>query len=329
MAEVKTETAELRRTNLKDRRNKRAMEYLPFVGLVCVVLFFAVMTRGAFLAGSNLSNLVEQCFTVSVVAVGATFVYTAGCMDISVGAVMAVAELAVVYMMNSAVNFPAPVLILAAVAICVACMTVNGLIVAYLRVPALVGTLCTMNICTGILTTAVSKKDLYIPYFDYAYLNSALVKGIVLAAVVGIGLLLFHKTALGRELKAIGGSQVATRQSGIDYRKVIVLGYVCLGVYLGIAAFFSIVRVGVLAGSTGNGLGLNILVAIVLGGFPLSGGANSRVIGVVTGALTVTVLSNGLALMGVSANITLFIKGILFLGIVAVSYDRSRGKFVL
>jgi ribose transport system permease protein len=296
--------------------------------LLIVFVFFVISTHGGFLAKSNLSNLVEQCFTVAVVAVGASFIYASGSMDISVGAVMALAELVLAYMMNSGRSYPIPVLLLAAICVSVICMLINGVVSTYLRVPAMVVSLCMMNVCTGIVTTAVAKKDLYVPYFDYSFLNSSLIKGSILLLIIAAGWILFHKTRIGRSLKAAGGNSVAAEESGIDCRKTIVLGFLILGICLGIAAFFSLVRVGVVTGSTGGGLGLNILVAIVLGGFPLTGGAKSRMIGAVVGAFTVTTLSNGMALLNIDTNIAALVKGVLFLTIVAISYDKSNGRIV-
>jgi ribose transport system permease protein len=298
---------------------------LPFAGLASLFLFFLLVTKGGILSASNLSNLVEQCFTVTLAAVGATFVYACGSFDISIGNVMALGELIIAYCMIS-FDLPIPVLILVGVAVTSACTLVTGFITAFLKVPAFVSSLCMMYICMGIVQAAVSKSDIYIPYLEYTFLNSAAIKGGALVALIAAGLVVFNKTRLGRDLKALGGSELAARESGVNKRRAMLLGFLCLGVCLGIAGFFSVVRVGVLTGTTGSGLGLNILVAIVLGGFPLTGGANARMSGAIAGALIVTLLSNGLQLMGVDSTVALFFKGMLFLAIVAISYERSKGK---
>lgn len=313
--------------NKKAHRKSMLMKVLPFLGLVFVFLFFLAGTRGGLVSSSNLSNLIEQCFTITVVAVGISFIFACGSMDISVGAVMAFAELTMGKLMAAA-NVPLPVILLAGIAVAVGFALVVGMVTTFLRVPAFIGSLCVMNICTGIVASAVAEKDLYIPYQDYSQFNSPLVKGIVLVVIVIAGSVIFNKTRLGRDLKALGGNELAAQQSGVKKTRSILLAFACMGVSIGVAAFFGLTRTGMVTAATGQGLGLNILVAIVLGGFPLTGGAGARLWGAVVGALTITVLTNGLALMGVDSNISLFVKGVLFMVIVGISYERAKGREV-
>lgn len=313
--------------NRKAYRSNLLMQILPFAGFIFLFVFFLIATQGKIISASNLSVLVDQCFTISVVAVGATFVYAFGAFDISVGNVMAFGQLIITFMMIAG-GFPVLVILLAGIGVTVGCTFVTGFITAFLRVPAFIVSLCMMNICQGIVQTAVTGSNLYIPYNDYSFLNEPLLKAIALILVVAAGLIVFNKTRLGRDLKALGGNEVAAQQSGINKRRVILIGFFCLGVCLGVAALFSTVSIGMITGTTGSGLGLSILVAIVLGGFPLTGGPKSRMIGAIIGALTVTLLGNGMGLIGVDPSVSLFIQAMLFITIVTISYDRSRGKLI-
>lgn len=130
-------------------------------------------------------------------------------------------------------------------------------------------------------------------------------------------------------MKAIGGNSTAAFQSGINTRLDIILAYMIVGGLVGLTGFFTLTRVGMINASSGQGLELNILTAIVLGGFPLTGGSTSRLRSAIIGSLTVTVLTNGLTLWGVDPYIIGGIKGLLFLVVVGVAYDRSKGKLVL
>ena len=115
--------------------------------------------------------------------------------------------------------------------------------------------------------------------------------------------------------------------SGVKKTKAIWICYALLGGCIGLAGFFGIVRAcRVSAGS--NTMALNIITAVVLGGFPLRGGAKAHFHAAIIGAVIVTVLNNGLTLMGLDPAITLAVKGILFLVVVALSADRSQGKLV-
>ncbi|HHW49256.1 MAG TPA: ABC transporter permease [Clostridiaceae bacterium] len=310
------------------RNNMELRQALPFVGLLFIFLFFLIATRGRLVAASNLSNLIEQCFTITLVAVGASFIYACGLFDISIGAVMALSELSIAYLMKTG-DTPIILIILIAIGTAVFCTIITSIITSVLKVNVFVSSLCMMFICNGIVTAAVSEADIYISFQDYKSANSPLLKAIVLIVMVGVGWVIFNKTRLGRDLKALGGNETAAALSGVRKVKTYILAFVCLGVCIGIAGFFSLIRVSMLSSSTGGGLGLNIFVAIVLGGFPLTGGSQSRMISAIVGALTLTLLQNGLSIMSMDPSWTHFIQGILFLIIVGLSYDRSKGKFIL
>lgn len=314
--------------NKKAKQKSLALQILPYVGLVFVFLFFLVGTGGRLVKSTNLANLIEQCFTVTVVSVGMSFVYACGSMDISIGSVMALAELVMGYLMLRG-GVPVPIILLAGLCVSTGFALMVGAITTFLRVPTFIISLCVMNICTGIVTTAVSQKVMYTPYKQYVQFNATGLRIAVLVVVIVVGLIVFNKSRLGRDLKALGGNVVAAQQSGVRKHRTMLLGFLCMGLCVGLAGFFALTRTGTVNATTGSGLGLNILVAIVLGGFPLTGGAKSRMLGAIVGALTVTVLTNGLALMGVNSNIAMFVKGLLFIVVVAISYERSKGKEVI
>jgi len=110
---------------------------------------------------------------------------------------------------------------------------------------------------------------------------------------------------------------------------VLWLSFVMLGICIGIAAFFTLLRNGLVNAASGTGVQINVMVAIVLGGFPLAGGARARLPAAIVGALMVTILTNGLILMGLNPEWGNFAKGVLFLIVVALTYDKSKGKLVL
>ena len=98
--------------------------------------------------------------------------------------------------------------------------------------------------------------------------------------------------------------------------------------YAGIAGLFTVARAGVVDTSVGSSTNLNVMVGIVLGGFPLSGGANSRFSAPIIGTLMVTVLTNGLGMLGYASAIGYGIKGLLFIAVIALTYEKSKGKLV-
>ena len=309
--------------NKKAKRKDILMKILPFCGLLLLLAIFSVASKGSFLSGSNLKNLVNQCFEVTLVAVGAAFIYAAGMMDMSVGGVSAVAMLLIGILMRD-FKINAFLAMGVAMVIAVAFTMITSLVHVTLRVPVFVGSLCVMNICNGIAATLTTKNEIYIDYNHYNLFNSTWIKLLVLVAVFAVGWILFNYTRLGKDLKALGGNQKSAVMSGVKRNKTIILAFVVLGCCLGLSAFFSMVRVGQASASSGSSLQMNIMTAVVLGGFPLSGGARGKMYAPVIGALTVTVLLNGIQILGFDPAWGVVAKGVLFLAVVGTTYERTK-----
>jgi ribose transport system permease protein len=159
-------------------------------------------------------------------------------------------------------------------------------------------------------------------------MNNTALKAIILIVFIAVGYYLFEYTSLGKGLRAIGGNTRTAQHAGVKIKKTILVAYIILGICVGVAAIFQMFRNGKVTTQSGSGLEFNMMMAIVLGGFPMMGGDKSRISSAIIGALTVTVLVNGLTVWGVDANLINGIKGLLFIVIVAMSYDRSMGKLV-
>lgn len=309
--------------NKKARRKDITTMVLPYVGLIFVVVLFTVITQGNFVSGSNLENLVNQCFQITIVAVGAAFIYAAGMMDMSVGSVACVSMLAMGILMR---DYQVNALLAIAVGMVVAvfCTAFNAMIHNLLRVPIFVVSLCTMNVCNGIAAWATEKSEIFIDYQLYNNFNSSGFKILVLVIVIVVGYFLFNYTRLGKELKAVGGNETAAKMSGVVRWKVVLLAFIVLGCCLGLSSFFSLCRAGKADAASGTNIMTNILVAIVLGGFSLSGGAKARFFGPIIGALMITALLNGLTLMGLDGAYGNFAKGLLFIIVVGLTYERTK-----
>ena len=237
--------------------------------------------------------MIEQCFTMALVATGASFVYAHGNMDFSIGAACGVAQMCgAILFLQAGAPFPAAML-------------------AALAVP--VGT-CLMVFL--------------IPVSQYPYMTSGVVKAVILVLVIGTGVYLFHYTPIGKWGRAIGGNRNTARQAGVKVNRQMLLAYVFLGLCVGIASIFQMFRASTVSINSGSGIEFNIMLAIVLGGFPMSGGEKASVPSAVLGAVIATLLVNGLALWGLDANLVNGVKGVIFVIMIALSYDRSAGKLV-
>ena len=106
------------------------------------------------------------------------------------------------------------------------------------------------------------------------------------------------------------------------------VAYLILGACVGVAAFFQLTRLGQVSSSSGSGLEFNMMIAMVLGGFPMSGGSFARFRQFILGGVTMTILSSGLIMCGLDVSLVAGVKGLIMLLIVGLTYDRSVMKQV-
>jgi ribose transport system permease protein len=155
-----------------------------------------------------------------------------------------------------------------------------------------------------------------------------LLKGIVAVIYLAVMIVMFNYTKVGKQLKSLGVSIEAARQSGVNIDRMMILAYVISGVAAGIAGFFMMLRTGGAATTTGQTMTTDVIVAIVFGGMSISGGASSKISAAILGTLIVTILNNGMVLAGYGGDAQQLVKGILFLAIIAVSMKRDSNVIV-
>ena len=156
--------------------------------------------------------------------------------------------------------------------------------------------------------TITAQEWLEAPAYFLAF-DNWIVKITVLAVLIAVGYYMFDFTRIGKDMKAIGGNANVAELSGVRVTRQKTLAYVIMGIFTAFAAFFSLARVGVASSTSGNGLDMDVLIALLLGGLPLTGGAGSRMSCAVVGAFSLAVLGNGLLLCGVTPNAVDGVKG--------------------
>lgn len=311
----------------KKARQKRILgNIVPYIGLVFIFVFFVVVTGGTFISANNLDNLINQGFTMAIIAVGASFVYAHGGMDFSIGATSGVAQLVCSVLLM--VGLPVPLAIVGCVLVAMLGAAMVAGISLGLKVPVFIGSMCVRTAFMGILSTATERGEVVVDFSKYTYMNDTMLKGIIIVVFVAVGYYLFNYTTFGKYNKAIGGNAVTATQAGVKRKKMVFGAYMALGLCVGVAATFAFFRAGRVTAYTGQGTEFNMMMAIILGGFPMTGGDRSKLSSAIVGALTVTFLSNGLLLWGLDTSLISGVKGLLFVAIVALSYDRSAGKLV-
>jgi len=295
----------------------------PIVSLVALVIVFSLAGRH-FATVGNAQSILFTGAVLAVAVVAQGLVVVTRNLDLSIGAVMASGGYFSILLY---IHVPGvgPFLFPLAAAIGAALGAVNGVAVAYLRIPSLVATLGTMSIFRGLLYASAGGRDLdtdQLPGWLLSFVSSTIagvpalaVVAIVVALAVG---LLLRQTQFGRSVFAVGSNPGAAIFYGLPLRQIVLKTYALGGAIAGIAGVLLAGEVGTVTVDMANGWELETLAAAVIGGMSLLGGSGS-VAGAVLGALILTVIDNGLIQAGASGDWQNFVKG--FVIVLAVGLD--------
>ena len=305
----------------KERMIARLKKLIPFLGIILMILIFEAGSHGKLLTRGNVNSIINQTVYVAVMAFGAVFVYSHGGMDLSYGGVLGFSVLIGILVANTGV--PVAVVILANIVSALAWFLLNGFVSVYLKVSSFIVSLCVMYMCRGILNTVCAKQKFSVPVYMYSF-DSVPIKLSVLVVSFIVCYLLFEKSPVGKANKAIGGNPVAARLSGIHTERTRMLAYVISGITVGVSAFILMARAGSVSTSTGQGMEMNVVTALVLGGVPLSGGSRVKMTGSLVGSFSVIILRNGLIILGVNERVVEGIQGIVLLLLVLLTYGKNK-----
>lgn len=296
----------------------------PFVALILVVIVVS-LTTDRFLLPQNLSNVTLQVSVVALAAIGATLVILAGGIDLSPGSVLALTSCTLAILVKNW-GWPVEVAIPATLALGALLGLFNGVLSAYLRIPAFVTTLATLTIYRGMAflitggTPIFSISPKLRPIFYGSFLGVPLPMYYVLAAFV-LAALFLRYTVPGRAIYAVGGNESAARFTGIKVNRTRLLTFVIAGLMAGAAGVLTTARLDSGSPNYGVGLELQAIAAAVIGGASLAGGSGN-IIATLFGALIVAVVQNGLNLNAVPASWQQITLGTIIL--MAVGLDMWR-----
>lgn len=276
----------------------------PLAALIvlCVILTFMSPT---FLTLANIFNIGQQVAILAVLAIGGTAVIMLGGIDLSVGSVLAlsgafVGVLHVTHGMN--------VWLAAGVALIVglACGLANGSLIVFGGLPPFIATLAMMSIARGLGLVVLEGRPLsgYPDSFRFLtnfYVGGWLPTSVILAVVLmTLAALYFRWAASGRGLFALGANYEVARLSGLPVRRMTLGVYAVAGLLAGVGGAMTTARLGSAQPVAGDGIELDVIAAVVIGGASLAGGYGS-IIGTAVGVLIIGVLRNGLNLLNVSS----------------------------
>ncbi|ETK33561.1 ABC transporter permease [Microbispora sp. ATCC PTA-5024] len=307
---------------------------IPHLGLIIALALLAVVgmvtVPETFATGSNLVSVLSLAATIGVITVGVTFVIIGGGIDLSVGAVMALAS---VWATTLATQSYGPVvMVLCAVLVGTGAGLVNGLLISYGRMVPFIATLAMLVAARGLAQRMSDRRTQLVQQANQAIVDMSTTRVLglpvlvyVFAVVVVLGWVLLNRTTFGRRTYAVGGNPEAARLAGIDVRRHTVLLYALSGLCCGIAAVLIMARTTTGSSTHGDLYELDAIAAVIIGGTLLTGGRGT-IIGSILGLLIFTVITNLFILNGLNTSDQLIAKGLII--VIAVLLQRRSLKSV-
>lgn len=291
---------------------------------VCVMLFllllFGVLTDGRFLSASTLLIVFNQGLIIATAAIGVSFIYTTGNIDISVGNILGLSAVFGALAYNDTQN--APLMIIVSVISGMILMFLNSMLSVLLGIKTITVAVVMIQLYGAITNWILGPEQIRVNYSVAKGLENNGYRYVAFILYFVVCLVIYHKTVVGRRLRFIGGNEVCARQTGMNSKSAVIIGFIIAGVGIGLGATFSIIRTGTVSVSTGDGMGMNIMLATVLGGMSIFGGSKSNCYSGVFGAMTVAILNSGIIMVGVSTAVIQGIRGVVFLLLVFLNSER-------
>jgi ribose transport system permease protein len=295
------------------------------LGLLALCLGLWIATP-YFATTANLANVAEQSAVVGVIAIGMTCVMLTGGIDLSVGSLVALAGV----VLGSALQrgAPVPVAVLLGALSGSAAGALNGLMVTRGKLPPFIATLGMMSVARGAALLISDGR----PISGFPDTLRVLATGRPLGVPAPVLLMLvlyvmthvmLTRTVLGRYLYAIGGNEEASEMAGIHVHRYTTIAYILSGLSAAVCAVLLVARLDSAQPIAGMGYELDAIAAVVIGGTSLLGGSGS-VIGTLIGALIMSVLRNGLNLLGVSSYLQQVAIGVVIVAAVLIDMALRR-----
>lgn len=291
--------------------------------ILLVICVFATILSPSFLSVTNLFNVFKQITVAGIVGCGMTFVILTGGIDLSVGSILGLSGVLASGVLASTGNTAVAVAVSLTVGI--ACGAVNGFFVSVCGIPPFISTLGMMTLLRGVILVYTKGSPIPIKSDAYKFFGKGSIAGVPVPVIILIIVfLLAHyiltQTSYGRSVYAVGGNREAARLSGIRVKTSEFLVYTLNGLMCGMAGLILTARLGSAQSTSGTGIEMDAIAAVILGGTSLSGGVGF-VLPTVVGAMIMGIIDNILTLMNVNPHATNIVKGAVIL--IAVLVDKK------
>ena len=315
---------------IRDSSKNFAIVYVV-IGLIIILIFVTrfVLNSYVFLGSANIINILRQVSVVGIVAAGQFFAIVTGLIDLSVGSTVALAGITYAALFKIGGTEMMPVAIIGALIVGLMVGIINGSLIAYLRLTPFIATLGMMLVVRGAIYVATGAQPIFgfEKWFNYpgrGWIFGIPVPVIIMFILYIILIIFAERKRAGRFLYAIGGNADAAYLSGINVKRYKMLALIICG---GLCAIAGIILAGRLdSGQPNAGEGdllFDSIIAVVIGGVSFTGG-KGKLLGVLFGALFMTILSNGMTLLGIDSYVQQVAKGVIFIFAIALDVFRNR-----
>jgi ribose transport system permease protein len=303
----------------------RSREWLLVALMVFLIAVNSALFPAVFPTMGNLSAILRGLASDGIMVCGMMMLLVSGTFDLSVGGTFSMAAVTAGGLMKSGV--PVPIAVLAGLAAGCTAGVINGLIVARMRVNALIATLGTMGIYRGIAVLIGGPGITFLPE-SFSRPGQAVFLGLqgpvwLMLAVAVVFSFLMARTRFFRQYYYIGNNAMAARLSGINVPRLLVAGFAMMGFLAGLSGIAFASRVGTAVSVAGDGAELRVITAAILGGASLNGGKGT-IWGALAGVALIALISNALIIASVSAYWQSIITGLVL--VAAVAMDRFVDK---
>lgn len=310
---------------------QRVVGAIPAMAAAALGLLYVVC---ALANGINLrigfEVIVSNVTLVALVATGASFIFTCGSFDLSLGASMLLSAVIGGYagIRTGSVLLIVIVCIISAVTLSVT----NSVLASFFNLPVFIMTIVMMNVYGSVsnllFTTLGENAKLSVPFSLVTGLNTTGFRIAILAAYEIFCCFLFYFTKLGRQEKFLGGNPVCAALSGIKPKSLTILSFALAGIGIGLAAFSLIVETPTLSSSSGSSVGMNMLIALVFGGMNMNGGPGSKMYAALLGSLSMAFLDSFMNIFVTGSWYLEIVKGVLFVLVVFLFTIGKRPRLL-
>lgn len=310
------------------------VKWAPVIVLIVLVLFFALM-EPRFFSVRNFARIGISSAPALMIALGVTFIIIMGSIDLSMEGTVSVCAVvfafAFIAMGGTLASFawlalPLALLVGAAVGL------INGLVHVKLRIPSFMASLAMGFVGTGfaLLLTGGDRirveDELFRSLLTVRFLNFPIMVYVALGFLL-IAWFIQSRTTLGRNFYAVGGGEELAHSSGLNVKRVRLMGFTLAGMFYAVGALLAVGRIGIAETATGNNFMFVSITSVVVGGTALWGGIGG-VWNTLVGVLIVNVINNGMVVIGLPGYVQDGVLGILVIIAVVLSTDRKSVTFV-